>query len=139
MPLGYDNDGAIYEGTEWEKTGLAYYSEAQRYWETPQDWTQKGVEILSLWFHGASDNSVEPLYVVLEDAAGNSATIEHPDPAAVTITDWEQWAIPLADFTDVDLTAIAMVGIGIGDPASTQPGGSGLIYIDDIELHPSGR
>jgi hypothetical protein len=29
------------------------------------------------------------------------------------------------------------MGIGVGDPASNKPGGSGLVRIDDIELHRS--
>ncbi|MBL7188291.1 MAG: hypothetical protein ISS70_18355, partial [Phycisphaerae bacterium] len=44
-------------------------------------------------------------------------------------------AIPLVDFTGVDPTTIKMMGIGVGDPASNQPGGTGLVRIDDIELH----
>lgn len=142
MPLWYDNDGAIYEGTEWELKGLPFYSEAQRHWETPQDWTVKGVEVLTLWFHGDADNATgrqipEPLYVALKDEAGNSASIVHPDPSAITIESWEQWRIALVDFTDVDPATIKMMAIGVGDPASTNPRGSGVVYIDDIELHRS--
>jgi len=140
MPLWYDNDGTILEGSEFETSGLAFYAEVQREWDDPQDWTREGVEVFTLWFHGDPDNSVEPFYVVLEDSAGNRKAIPHPDPAAVTIDDWEQWRIPLADFTDVDPTAIKVMSIGVGDPAATDPGGSGLVRIDDIELHrPSGQ
>jgi len=140
MPLWYDNDGAIFEGGEWEKSELPFYSEAQRTWEAPQDWTRKGVEVLTLWLHGDPANAPargtpEPLYVVLEDSAGNSATIAHPDPAAVTIDTWEQWPIPVADFAGVDPTTIKMMAIGVGDPTSSLPKGSGVVYIDDIELH----
>ena len=39
--------------------------------------------------------------------------------------------------TDVDLTAIKIMYVGTGDPTSSQPGGSGLVRIDDIELHRS--
>jgi hypothetical protein len=73
--------------------------------------------------------------VALEDNAGNRREVQHPNPAAVTIERWEQWTIPLADFTGVDPTTIKMMGIGVGDPTSNQPGGSGLVRIDDIELH----
>jgi len=132
LPLRYDNDGAV-----WDMTGLTYYAETQRMWDDPQDWTRKGVEILTLWFHGDPGNSVEPFYVALEDNAGNRKDIPLPDPAAVTIDDWKQWRIPLTDFTDVDPKAIKIMSIGVGDPASTEPGGSGVIYVDDIELHRS--
>jgi len=135
MPLYYDNDGTVWDGSEDEVSGLAFYSEAQREWEEPQDWTRIEVETLVLWFHGDPDNSVEPMYVSLEDSAGNRKDIPHPDPAALTVNDWQQWRIPLADFTDIDLTAIKIMYIGAGDPTGNQPGGSGLVRIDDIELH----
>ena len=139
MPLWYDHDGTILEGTEWETKGLPFYSEAQRHWETPQDWTVKGAEALTLWFHGdpgnATGRQIEPLYVALEDATGNSAVIVHPDPHAIAAESWQQWPMDLSDFLGVDLTAITMMSIGVGDPASTNPRGSGVVYIDDIELH----
>jgi hypothetical protein len=136
MPFFYDNDGTILEGdVEYEKTGVPYFSETQRTWESPQDWTRRSVEILSLWLYGEPDNSAEPFYVGLEDYAGNRKDITHPDPAALTVNDWQQWCIPLADFTDVDLAAIKVMYIGVGDPTDNQPGGSGLVRIDDIELH----
>jgi len=34
-----------------------------------------------------------------------------------------------------ELTAITMMSIGVGDPASVKPGGSGMFFVDDIELH----
>ena len=52
MPLYYDNDGTVNEGTNLEKTGTLFYSEAERRWTEPQDWTREGVESLSLWFRG---------------------------------------------------------------------------------------
>ena len=141
MPFFYDNDGTILEGdAEYEKTGVPYYSETQRTWAEPQDWTKNGVDVLSLWFYGDPGNAIEPFYVALEDNAGNRKDITHPDPAVLTVNDWRQWSIPLADFTDVDLTAIKVMYIGAGDPTGNQPGGSGLVRIDDIELHrPSGQ
>ena len=55
--------------------------------------------------------------------------------AAITAAYWQQWSINLSDFVGVDLTAIKKMSIGIGDKESTEPGGSGIIYIDDIQLH----
>ena len=137
MPLTYDNDGTLFEGEEDEVTGVPYYSETQRTWEEPQDWTRRDVEVLTMWFYGEPDNSADLFYVGLEDSAGNRKDITHPNPTALTVNDWQQWHIPLADFTDVDPTAIKIMYIGVGDPASNQPGGSGLVRIDDIELHRS--
>jgi len=43
MTFRYTNDGS---------TGKALYSETQREWAVPQDWTRKGVQALTLWFTG---------------------------------------------------------------------------------------
>jgi hypothetical protein len=114
---------------------VPYYSETQRTWAELQDWTRGGVEVLTLWFYGEPDNSPDSFYVALEDSAGKRKDITHPDPAVLTVNNWQQWRIPVADFTDVDLTAIKIMYIGVGNPTSSQPGGSGLVRIDDIELH----
>jgi hypothetical protein len=124
MPFIYDNSNAP-------------ISRTFREWPDPQDWTVRGVQVLTLWFYGEPDNAADPFYVGLEDSAGKRKDITHPDPAALTVNDWRQWSIPLTDFTDVDPTAIKVMYIGTGDPAGSQPGGSGLVRIDDIELHRS--
>jgi regulation of enolase protein 1 (concanavalin A-like superfamily) len=54
MYMRYDNDGTVNEGTSYEQSGTLLYSEAQRTWETPQDWTRKGADSLTLWFQGVS-------------------------------------------------------------------------------------
>ena len=141
MPLWYDNDGAIFEGTEWELKDLPFYSEAQRTWDEPQDWTVKGVELLTLWIHGDQGNApsrgqAEPLYIILQDSTGNETTITHPDPNAILKDIWKKWSIPLTDFTGVDLTSIKKMSIGVGDKESTTPGGSGVVFIDGIKLLP---
>jgi len=52
MPLYYDNDGTVNEGTALETTGTLFYSEADRQWADAQDWTMDDIETLSLWFKG---------------------------------------------------------------------------------------
>jgi len=86
---------------------------------------------------GINSNIAEPLYVVLEDSAGNSALANNPDPAASITGDWTQWIVPFADFPGVNMQAIKKISIGVGDKASTQPGTAGDLYIDDIGLYPS--
>jgi hypothetical protein len=110
-------------------------SQAQRVWETPQDWTRKGVETLILWVHGGPDNIAEPLQITLGDSADSVTAIVHPDPAVLISDDWQQWSIPLADVTGVNPAEIASMAIVIGDE-STEEGGIGEICIDDICLHP---
>jgi len=52
MYMRYDNDGTVNEGTNYEQSGTLTYSEAEREWQVPQDWTSNGVNTLSLWFRG---------------------------------------------------------------------------------------
>jgi regulation of enolase protein 1 (concanavalin A-like superfamily) len=83
---------------------------------------------------GIESNIAEQLYVALQDTAGNSAVVNHPDPAATTIDVYTQWTIPLTDFTGVNLKAIKKMSIGVGSRGSVQPGSAGDLYIDDIGL-----
>ena len=63
-------------------------------------------------------------------------TVAHPDPAAITVDEWQPWSIPLADFAGLDLTAVTSMAIVLGDADRTEPGSSGVVFIDDIYLHP---
>ena len=83
---------------------------------------------------GIESNIGEPMYIVLEDSAGGSAVVKHPDPAATTIGTWTEWNIPLTEFAGVNLQAVTKMSIGVGDRANTQPGSAGDLYIDDIGL-----
>jgi len=56
MPLYYDNDGTVNEGTSLEQTGTLYYSETERQFDSPQDWTANDIESLSLWHKGYAEN-----------------------------------------------------------------------------------
>ena len=83
---------------------------------------------------GIASNSAEPIYAVLEDSAGVTGVVAHPDPAATRIDQWWTWKIPLSEFAGVDLTAAAKLYIGVGDVANPTAGGSGTIRIDDIRV-----
>ncbi|MEN6578350.1 MAG: LamG-like jellyroll fold domain-containing protein, partial [Phycisphaerales bacterium] len=52
MPLAYDNDGTFREGTQYEKTGVPFYSQATREFESAQDWTGNGADEVGLWTQG---------------------------------------------------------------------------------------
>jgi hypothetical protein len=77
-------------------------------------------------------NDIEPLYVALEDTSGNVAVVTHPNPAAVGIAAWQQWLIPYSDLAGINLNRVATIYIGVGDRDNPTPGGSGMIFIDDI-------
>jgi internalin A len=124
MPLYYNN------------ADEPYYSLTSRTLPPPQDWTLNGMDTFELYFRGASDNGPGQLYLSIEDDAGQIAVINHTNPDAVLDEHWQQWSIPLADLiaAGVDVTAIRKLHIGIGDADNPQPGGIGIIYIDDIRV-----
>jgi prepilin-type N-terminal cleavage/methylation domain-containing protein len=122
MPLDYNNVNA------------PWYSEVERTWDTPQDWTVQGVTALTLLVRGRSGNDAANLYVALEDNAGKVAVVSYPDPRIALTTKWTEWSIPLADFAGVNAAAIKKIYIGLGDRQASAPGGAGRVYIDDIRM-----
>ncbi len=83
-------------------------------------------------------NDAAPLYVVVQDSAGKSKAITHPDPAATTLATWQQWRIPLSDLSGVKLTTVKKLIIGVGDRANPKADGAGKLFIDDIGVgHPA--
>jgi hypothetical protein len=128
MPFEYDNSGP---------NGKARYSEAQREWAVPQDWTKGNVKALTLWFHGETGNTPETLYVALEDNASQVRVATHPDPGALQGAGWQEWNIALQQFSGVNLASVKKMYLGVGNRNSPQMGGSGKLYFDDIRLYPS--
>ena len=83
-------------------------------------------------------NDLEPLYVAIEDTAGNVAVVTNPNAAATALAGWQEWLIPLSEFSGVNLSSVEMMYIGVGDRDNPAAGGTGLIYIDDIGVgHPA--
>ena len=124
MPFYYDNTAGVVD------------SWAERRWGPPRDWTIDDADALTLYFRGEADNDPEPLYVAIEDDAGQIAVVTYPGADAVQATEWQRWHIPLAELqaVGVDVAAVEKMIIGVGGRESPQPGGEGLIYIDDIRL-----
>ena len=112
-----------------------YYSETTRQLTDAEDWTERGMTRLTLWFRGLTTNAAAPLYVVLADSAGASKSVAQSDSAAIQVETWTAWDISLDEFSGVNLTAIKKLTIGVGSRTSPTPGPSGKVYIDDIELH----
>jgi hypothetical protein len=120
MPLFYDNSVG--------------YSEATLTLTYPRDWTEKGVNTLTIWFMGDSANAAETLYVALN----GSAVVNHDNPNAAQITTWTQWNIDLQAFADqgVNLVNVNTIALGLGNKNNPLAGGSGTMYFDDIRLYP---
>ena len=99
-----------------------------------RDWTVNGVNTLTIWFRGSAGNAAETLYVALND----SAVVNNDNPDAATRTSWTEWNIDLQAFAGqgVNLTNVTSITLGLGDRANPTAGGSGMMYFDDIQLHP---
>ena len=87
MPLDYNN------------VKSPYYSETERTWDTPQNWTSQQVNRLALYVKGKLTNEPAMLYIAVEDKAGHIGIVSYPDLTGVTTTWWQQWSVPLSDFT----------------------------------------
>ena len=81
-----------------------------------------------------TSNDAEAVYIVVEDNAGQDKTITYPDPAATQLADWQEWIIPLTEFDNLNLAAIKSVSIGVGDRNNPQAGGTGKLFVDDIQI-----
>ena len=94
------------------------------------------------WFNqdiGISANPDEPMYVALTDGAGNRGVVFNENPNATTTVQWTEWSMALQEFADkgVNLTNVAEIALGLGDPDNPQPGGDGIAFFDDIRLYRS--
>jgi hypothetical protein len=109
-----------------------------------RDW--RDFKLLKISFYGEPNNTItadDKLFVSLTDGSPlssdpNNAAIYHPDYTRLKMPWWQDWYIPLADFTakdpTLDLSDIARIHIGIGNMLTKPTGGKGCIFIDDIEL-----
>jgi len=123
MPIFYDNN----------QQGKLKYSEVEKTLSSQRDWTEEGVGVLTIWFHGVASNAAESLYVALN---GNAIVI-NDDPTAAQVETWTEWNIDLQLFADqgVNLANVNTIAIGLGNKKNPAAGGSGTMYIDDIRLY----
>ena len=122
MPLDYNN------------VNPPYYSEVERTWDTPQNWTIDGVDTLTLYVRGRASNGPDRLYIAVQDSTNHIGVAAYPDSAIFTATTWTEWRIPLAEFNGVNAAKVRTIYIGVGDRDNPKPGGGGLLYIDDIRV-----
>ena len=88
---------------------------------------------------GIESNAAEPLYVAIANSTGAAAVVAHEDTNAATLDTWTEWVVPLQAFIDqgINLADVDRIAIGLGAKAGVAgPGGSGMMYFDDIRLYP---
>ncbi len=114
MPLSYNNTGGF------------SLSEAERTFDTPQDWTSAGIATLVVYFRGAADNITGRLYLKI-----NGVKVAYNgDAAALKSASWTRWDVALAAVS-TNLKKVTKLAIGLDS------GGTGILYVDDIRLLPA--
>jgi hypothetical protein len=125
---------------EFQNQYSPFLTEATRTFDTPQDWTVVPEPCLTLDFCGQEDNAEQLIYVTLEDAAGNLATVAHPFTYAVQSETWRNWTpMALSEFTGVDVSAVKRLTLGIGDGSDSGQAANerNQITLDNIRICPS--
>ncbi|GAF74176.1 unnamed protein product, partial [marine sediment metagenome] len=107
MPFFYSN------------TGTATYSEGERTFAVPQDWTAASVQTLAVHFCGTVGNTGQ-LYVKI-----NGTKVPYDGQASnLALTGWQAWNIDLAS-SGAGLQSVTTLAIGIDGN-----GASGTLYFD---------
>jgi hypothetical protein len=88
-----------------------------------QDWTQSGLQTLSIAFHGTPGNTGQ-LYAKIN----NTKILYDLDPADIASGSWLVWLIDLSSVSGLNNVTALSIGI---DGA----GAAGVIYLDDIKLY----
>ncbi len=133
LAVNYDNDGT----NIFNHGGKKYYSEIKAdtsHLAIGRDWTKAGVKALTsvvLWRLTNCAGATEQMYVKLNGTRvwydGDMNDVNEPS--------WHEWNIDLAKFS-IDLSNVTEIAIGFGgETNTTTPGGSGVVYFDDIRLY----
>jgi len=109
-----------------EETCTAVFSDVSTTGAVSGQWQSQDI--------GITSNDPEPMYVAIANSTGEPGAVYNDDADAATTDVWTKWVIPLQKFADqgINLTDVDSIAIGLGDKNSLQPGGSGVIFIDDI-------
>ena len=106
----------------------ASFSEVERTLAS-QNWTDHGIQTLSLWFRGDATNVPGQLYVKINGVKvpydGDAANLKKPI--------WQPWNITLAS-VGTNLQSVTKLAIGIETKGTT-----GTVLLDDIRLYPLPR
>jgi hypothetical protein len=93
------------------------------------DWTVEAIGAAM-----PTNDTADPLYMIVEDSVGKTVTLTHPDTAAVQSTTWQDWLIPITELSSLKENNIKAITIGVGYKHGSQAGGEGVLYIDDLRV-----
>jgi hypothetical protein len=103
-------------------TVVAQLSEISTTGDVTGDWTAEAIGM------AMPSNDAAGLYVAIEDAAGQVATVVNDNPAATQAVSTQNWNIPLAGLAGVDLANVAKITVGAGAP-DAPAAGSGTVSV----------
>ncbi len=112
MPFAYDN------------TGDFSLSETERSFEDSQNWSQYGIQSLSLHFMGDPANTTGQLYVKVN----GTKVLYDGSSEDLKIAAWIPWTI---DLTALNVQNVNTLAIGVEGA-----GAAGTLFIDDVRLWP---
>ncbi|MBN2181383.1 MAG: hypothetical protein JW715_05680 [Sedimentisphaerales bacterium] len=114
-PLVYNTTTASYAEVELSSSATSLGS----------NWTQRGLNTLSIWFYGDPNNAgTEQLYVKLNDS---KLAISNVD---LTLAEWQNVEISLADF-NINPANVTQLVIGLDKNGA---GSEGVLLMDDIRV-----
>jgi hypothetical protein len=137
LETGQVRQGAKAMRFEYQNQYEPYLTEATRTFDEPQNWTILANPCLTMDFRGDNDNVEQRMFVRIEDAAGNQATVAHPLRYAVQSEPWRVWEpIPLTEFEGVDMSTVAKLTLGLGDNTASEQEveDRDAIYVDAIRV-----
>jgi len=120
MPFYYDNTIATYSEATVNVADL----------QVGRDWTQHGVQALTLHFYGDPDNVAQQMYVKID----GSKILYEGEADDLKQTLWRPWSVNLADL-NVNLGNVMELSIGFERIGATA--GTGVVYFDDLQLDPT--
>lgn len=127
VALGEDPN-VVYRGGAYLQLDYANgTSNATATFDRAHDWEDANIDVLTLFVRGIATNANAIVSVILEDAAGATATLA----GTVNVTNEDPWQainLYLADFS-IDLAVIKKLTIAVTSA------GSGTLYVDDIRLY----
>jgi len=119
---------------DYDNTASPYVAETSKTFSPAMDFTALDMVALDLWFNGQVGNSVEQMYVILEDGTAATQTINYGDGNGnIAVDSWIRWVVPYGTLS-VDPTDIVKITIGIGEGVA---GGTGTVLFDSLVMYGS--
>jgi hypothetical protein len=134
--IGHDQNHSLV--FDYNNTGIGskpYFSEVSST-SFYHNWSIASIAAIDLWYKGSAGNASEQMYIAFENQGSSPVVVINPDPNAAKAADWQVWRIALRDVAGINFADVNKIYVGFGNRSNPQAGGCGVVYIDDIQLHP---